>query len=289
LNMAFLRGLRGLAGRLFEGRLGARRGLHSVEQPGLEIGWATAVGAVRSHNEDAAFVLTSARAGDDATPVFGFFGIADGMGGHRAGEIASTVAVSTAAHHVLSRFYLPALVGHQRDGGEPTLTDILVEAVKAANRAVTAEVAGGGTTLTCALTVAERAYIAHVGDSRAYVVGNSGFEQITHDHSLVDRLVELGELDPDKAVDHPQRNVLYRAVGQSNSLDVDTHVRTIPRGSQLCLCSDGLWSQVSDSVMLEVISAAPSLQAACEELVAKADEAGGHDNSTVILVGQMPQ
>jgi serine/threonine protein phosphatase PrpC len=281
-----LRRLLGPWGKARSDRRRRRLGLSATTQPGLEVGWATDVGAVRSHNEDAAFVMTAARAGDDAAPVFGFFGLADGMGGHQAGEVASAVAVRTAAHHIVSRVYLPALVSDQRDGGDPTLTDVLVEAVNAANRAVTTEAPGGGTTLTCALVVGERAYIAHVGDSRAYIVGNGDLEQVTHDHSLVDRLIELGELDPAEAMDHPQRNVLYRAIGQSTSLEVDTHVRTIPPGCQLLLCSDGLWSEVSDTGILDVISAAPSLQAACEDLIAAASEAGGHDNSTVVLVGQ---
>jgi serine/threonine protein phosphatase PrpC len=120
-------------------------------------------------------------------------------------------------------------------------------------------------------------------------VGNKGFEQVTHDHSLVDRLIELGELDREEAVNHPQRNVLYRAVGQSAALEVDTHVRTVPPGCQLLLCSDGLWSELNDGEMLNLISNAPSLQAACDDLVAAANRAGGHDNSTVVLVGWSSQ
>ena len=282
----FLRRALGL-GRKDGGARGARRRPASSASPrGFEYGWATDVGSVRRHNEDAALVMMSARAGDNATPMFGFFGLADGMGGHRAGEVASSVAVSTAAHHVATRFYLPTLISHHRDGGEPTLNDVLVEAVKAANRAVTTEAPGGGTTLTCALMLNERAYIAHVGDSRAYIVSGRGLEQITHDHSLVDRLIELGELERDDALNHPQRNVLYRAVGQSTALEVDTHVRTIPPGCQLFLCSDGVWSELSDGEMIEAIEAAPSLQAASDNLVAAANQAGGHDNSTVLLVGR---
>jgi serine/threonine protein phosphatase PrpC len=285
----FLRRVLRLGSAAGSGRRRRGRGISPTAESGLEVGWATDVGAVRGHNEDAAFVMTSIRAGDDATPMFGFFGIADGMGGHRAGEVASSVAVSAVAHHVVSRFYLPALISHQRDGAEPTLSDVLVEAVKAANRAVSTEAPGGGTTLTCALVLGERAYIAHVGDSRAYIVGNKGFEQVTHDHSLVDRLIELGELDREEAVNHPQRNVLYRAVGQSAALEVDTHVRTVPPGCQLLLCSDGLWSELNDGEMLNLISNAPSLQAACDDLVAAANRAGGHDNSTVVLVGWSSQ
>jgi len=123
-----------------------------------------------------------------------------------------------------------------------------------------------------------------VGDSRAYIVTEEGLEQITHDHSLVDRLVELGQLTRDEAAVHPQKNVLYRAVGQSGFLEVDTPVRTIPRGGRLLLCSDGLWSIVSETDMARIVATAPSLQAACDSLIDAANQAGGPDNVTAILV-----
>ncbi|MEE8389990.1 MAG: protein phosphatase 2C domain-containing protein, partial [Anaerolineae bacterium] len=168
---------------------------------------------------------------------------------------------------------------------QPTMDEVLVNAVQAANHAVADQVPGGGTTLTCALLIGPRAYLAHVGDSRAYVVTEANeLEQITHDHSLVDRLVELGQLTRDEAAIHPQKNVLYRAIGQRGVLEVETHVRTFLEKERLLLCSDGLWGIVSDTEMADVITTAPSLQAACENLIAAANQAGGHDNITVILV-----
>jgi serine/threonine protein phosphatase PrpC len=253
-------------------------------QSRLKTGWVTDVGAVRRHNEDTALIITAAQDGDDALPTFGVFVLADGMGGHQAGEVASSLAARVVAHHIVRQFYLPALASHERGTDQPALNDVLVDAVQAANIAVADKVPGGGTTLTCALVLGPRAYIAHVGDSRAYVVTENGLDQITHDHSLVDRLVELGQLTRDEAAIHPQKNVLYRAVGQSGVLEVDTYVRTIPCGGRLLLCSDGLWSMVDEAEITRIVTIAPSLQAACEGLVAAANEAGGYDNVTAILM-----
>jgi serine/threonine protein phosphatase PrpC len=251
----------------------------------LKVGWATDVGKARRHNEDAAVVITAIHDGDEALPAFGLFALADGMGGHQAGEVASSLAARTMAHHIIRQLYLPILVRQEYSTDQPTLDEVLVNAVQAANSAVANQVPGGGTTLTCALLLGPRAYIAHVGDSRAYVVTRAnGLEQITHDHSLVDRLVELGQLTRDEAAAHPQKNVLYRAIGQRGVLEVETHVRTIPEKANLLLCSDGLWGMVSDDEMANIIATAPSLQAACEHLVDAANQAGGHDNITAILV-----
>jgi protein phosphatase len=249
----------------------------------FEVGWTTDVGRMRDHNEDSALVITAAQDGDDLRPSFGLFVVADGMGGHRAGEVASSLAARVTAHHIARRCYLPSLIGRDRDADQPALTEVLVGAVRAANDAVSQQVPGGGTTLTCALVLGSQAYVAHVGDSRAYVLNEAGLEQITHDHSLVDRLVETGQLTRDEAAVHPQRNVLYRAVGQSSALEVDTLVRKVPPGEHLLLCSDGLWDMVNEADIADLITGAPSLQGACEDLVAAANEAGGRDNITVVL------
>jgi serine/threonine protein phosphatase PrpC len=240
---------------------------------------------VRSHNEDAALVIIASHDGDGALPSLGLFILADGMGGHQSGEIASSLAARAVAHHITRDFYLPALISQEPDTSRPDLRDVLVDAVRAANDNVANRVPGGGTTLTCALMLDSRAYIAHVGDSRAYIVTAEGeLEQITHDHSLVDRLVELGQLTPDEAAVHPQKNVLYRAVGQGGELEVDTYMRTIPDGTRLLLCSDGFWGIVDETEMAEIVMTSSSPQTACERLVVAANEAGGRDNITAILV-----
>jgi len=242
------------------------------------------VGEVRRHNEDTALIITTAHGGDDVVPTLGIFVLADGMGGHQAGEVASSLVARVVAHHIVRQFYLPTLMEQEHNTNHPPLNEVLVDAVQTANNVVADRVPGGGTTLTCALVLGSRACIAHVGDSRAYVVTEEALDQITQDHSLVDRLVELGQLTRDEAAVHPQKNVLYRAVGQSGRLEVDTYVRTIPHGGRLLLCSDGLWSMVSDTEMGHIVASASSLQAACDSLIAAANRAGGPDNVTAILV-----
>ena len=256
----------------------------SPTRPRLRVGWATDTGEVRRHNEDTALTITATHDGDNALPPFGLFVLADGMGGHQAGEVASSLAARIVAHHILRQLYLPILITQEHDTYQPALNELLVEAVQAANTAVAERVPGGGTTLTCALVMGPRAYIAHVGDSRAYIVTENRLEQITHDHSLVDRLVELGQLTRDEAAIHPQKNVLYRAVGQSGLLEVDTPVRTIPHGARLLLCSDGLWSIVTEAEMVRIVSTAASLQEACDRLITAANQGGGPDNITAIMV-----
>jgi protein phosphatase len=242
------------------------------------------MGEVRRHNEDTVLIITTAHGGDDVVPAFGIFVLADGMGGHQAGEVASSLVARVVAHHIVRQFYLPTLMEQEHNTNHPPLNEVLVDAVQTANNVVADRVPGGGTTLTCALVLRSRACIAHVGDSRAYVVTEEALDQITQDHSLVDRLVELGQLTRDEAAVHPQKNVLYRAVGQSGRLEVDTYVRTIPHGGRLLLCSDGLWSMVSDTEMGHIVTSASSLQAACDSLIAAANRAGGPDNVTAILV-----
>ncbi len=255
-----------------------------LARPRLNVGWLSDVGGVRRHNEDTALVIVADYAGDDALPSFGLFILADGMGGHQAGEVASSLAVRTMAYHIMRYLYLPALASHEYDAGQLALNEALVEATRAANVAVSRHVPGGGTTLTGAVVLGSRAYVAHVGDSRAYLVTEEGLEQITHDHSLVDRMVEMGQLTRDEAAVHPQKNILYRAIGQGGVIEVDTYIRTIPPKGRLLLCSDGLWSMVSDREIAEIVLSASSPQAACDSLVAAANQAGGLDNITVILV-----
>ena len=260
------------------------RGMEIVStQPRLKAGWATDVGQVRHHNEDTVMVITATHEGDEALPAFGLFILADGMGGHQAGEVASSLAAQSVAHHIMSQFYLPTIVSQERDTNQSPLNELLVDAVQAANDTVADHVPGGGTTLTCALMLGPRAYVAHVGDSRAYVATEKGLDQITNDHSVVHRLVELGQLEPGEAAVHPQRNVLYRAIGQSSDLEVDIYVRTIPHGGRLLLCSDGLWDVVSEAEIADIVTTSSSLQAACESLIAAANRAGGRDNITAIL------
>jgi PPM family protein phosphatase len=265
-------------------RSGGRASSHPA---GLCVGYATDVGQMREHNEDSLVIFQGIQLGDDASDPFGLFVLADGMGGQEAGEVASSLAARLVSHHILDRIYLPYLLDRAPDTDRAPVTEVLIAAVKKANQQVHDQVPGGGTTITCALILGRRAFIAHVGDSRAYLLTGYDVQQVTHDHSYVGRLLELGELSPEEAAVHPQRHVLYRAVGQGSNLDVDTYHQPLPPRSRLLLCSDGLSGTVSEQEMGRIVAAAGSPQEACERLVKAASDAGGPDNITAVLV-EMP-
>ncbi len=248
-------------------------------------GWITDVGQVRDHNEDGLFVFISEQQSNEALPPFGLFVLADGMGGHQAGEAASALASRVVTEHLISKVYLSLLGGAQRLSTQPSLTEVVAEAVSLANRAVNRSLPGSGTTLTCGMVLGSRLFVGHVGDSRAYLRRAAGeIRLLTHDHSMVGKLVEIGQLTPEEAAVHPQRNMLYRAVGQGGALDVDVVTYALHKNDQLLLCSDGLWGVLSDERIWQIIEAAPSPSIGCARLVEAANEAGGNDNITVILV-----
>jgi serine/threonine protein phosphatase PrpC len=233
------------------------------------------------------FSLLGTGSSADNLPDFGLFIVADGMGGHHDGEKASSITTRIVAMNLLSNLYLALLNQDMDDPERPTITDVLRDAVQSANEAVTEKIPEGGTTVTAAVILGDLAYVAHVGDSRAYLITEEGIEQITRDHSLVQRLIELDQLTPEEAAEHPQRNVLYRAIGQNDNLDVDAITRRLPARSRLLLCSDGLWNLVPEDTILDEISKHTNPQEACNRLVRMANDRGGPDNITVILV-QVP-
>lgn len=250
----------------------------------LRVGRASDVGQVRSHNEDVLLTIESTFDGDEPLEPFGIFIIADGMGGHHAGEVASSLATRMVANQLVRDVYMPYLIHGADHTNQVPLADALQNAVEAANQAVHTQVPGSGTTLTCALVIDSRAYLAHVGDSRAYLYYNQQLQQVTKDHSYVDKLVELGQISAEAAAVHPQRNVLYRAVGQGDQLEIDLHLIDLPPRSRLLLCCDGLWGMLSDAVIQAILASAKTPQDACNELIAAANEAGGRDNITVVIV-----
>jgi len=250
----------------------------------LKVGRASHVGQVRDHNEDVLLTLESSQLGDQANEPLGWFVLADGMGGHQAGELASAMAVRVVTYELLNEILRPYLFSEAHDASQSPLSEVMVNAVMAANKAVYDQVQGGGTTLTCALILGHRAYLAHVGDSRAYLFADNKLRQITRDHSFVDRLVELGQITPSEAAHHPQRNVLYRAVGQGDALEVDTYLEMLPAQYRLLLCCDGLWGSVNDDQLAEALRSAATPQEACDRLIEAANAAGGKDNITVVVV-----
>ena len=255
----------------------------TAEDRNIVVGTAQSTGLERSHNEDALFVMQGNSAGGKSLPSFGLFVVADGMGGHRAGEVASAISVRRVAHRITEETIL-----HLFDGANsadlPPIQELVRKALEDANDAVVERVPGGGTTLTAALLLGQQITIGHVGDSRAYVISENGSKVITRDHSLVERLRELGQLTEDEAATHPQRNVLYRAIGQGANLEVDVSSHPVPSDAFILVCSDGLWGVVPDSEMQQIILNSPNPQVACEKLVQAANAAGGPDNITAVLV-----
>jgi serine/threonine protein phosphatase PrpC len=261
-----------------------------IEEPldagGLKmvVGALTDTGRVRDHNEDSLLTLTGAVSQEEDLLPMCFYVVADGMGGHAGGDEASALAVRIVTNWVLDKTYRPFLVNAAAPGNRQPINDVLTEAILVANGKVHEKCPEGGTTLTCALILGTNAFLAHVGDSRAYLISRGTIRQITTDHSLVNRLIELGQITPEEALTHPQRNVLYRALGRAGNLEVDTHLQSLPANSSLLLCSDGLWGMVQEAEMLSIIEAAPSPQVACNRLIARANDKGGEDNITAVLI-----
>ncbi|HEY9089945.1 MAG TPA: protein phosphatase 2C domain-containing protein [Anaerolineaceae bacterium] len=270
---------------LSEEQLKAVTRLDAPIQPAQYIvGCAQSVGMQRDHNEDTIFVLNSLLSGGDQAIPAGLFIIADGMGGHEHGEVASAVAARVMADTLLTQLH-GLFTGGGMDGQETSLQEILASGVAAAQRAVTSKAPGGGTTLTVALALGSQIIIAHVGDSRAYLFSVAGsIHAITQDHSLVQRLIELGELSEEEARVYPHRNVLYRAIGQVDPLHPDIHSHEFPHPGYLMLCSDGLWGVVPESEIFQIVQKSASVDEACRRLVEAANNEGGPDNISVILV-----
>jgi serine/threonine protein phosphatase PrpC len=241
------------------------------------------VGKQRELNEDSLFALTATMAGNSGNLPFGLYIVADGMGGHQFGEVASNAAIRSVAGYIIKKFH-PYLFHIKPDTMEESFQEIMQSAVRDAQRAIQKEAPGSGTTLTAALVVGQQITIAHVGDSRAYFIHPDGrVEPITRDHSLVKRLEELGHITPEEAANYPHRNVLYRALGQGEVLDPDIFTLGFPQPGHLMICSDGLWGVITEQDLVRAINEAPNLQRACQNLVNAANAAGGPDNISVIL------
>jgi serine/threonine protein phosphatase PrpC len=245
------------------------------------------VGRARQVNEDTIYT------GEFAT-VDGKLGtlllVADGMGGHQAGEVASTLASDTLKEQLTEKMSagLPA-----DDAG---WHELLRQAVVEANRRIyegaqkNAAQQGMGTTITVAVVIGKRAHVAHVGDSRAYLLNAAGvhgegvtWTQLTHDHTIVARLVDIGQLTADEARTHPQRHMVYRSLGTDPTTDVDTLSQALAPGDVLLLCSDGLVNEVEDVELARIVLEGQSGPRICERLIGLANERGGRDNISVVI------
>ena len=235
----------------------------------------TDTGRVRPHNEDYVDFLVPPDPQQQARKG-AIYLVADGMGGHQAGEVASRGAVET----TIQRYYADT----SRDVGKS-----LVRAVQAANQQIHTQAqtdpskSGMGTTLVAAVVLGRKVYVANVGDSRAYLINKSSMTQITDDHSWVEEQVRAGLLTPDQAKRHPQRNLVTRALGSKPSVDVDLFEGKVSSGDAILLCTDGLTGRVEDHEIATIVRDHPPHEAA-QLLVAAANDRGGNDNITVLIV-----
>jgi serine/threonine protein phosphatase PrpC len=220
-------------------------------------------GRRRRHNEDAYVVQPP------------LFAVADGMGGAKAGEVASALAADAVQES-----------GNDGESGEARVAALIEEANRRVFRRASEdrEASGMGTTMTVALVEGDEVAIGHVGDSRAYLIRDGRLEQLTDDHSLVAELVRSGKLTPEEAETHPQRSVITRALGTEADVDVDTFsVRSAP-GDLFLLCSDGLTSMVDDETILDAVERnRADLGEAAKALINAANRGGGEDNITVVF------
>ena len=231
----------------------------------------TDVGRRRDNNQDQ-FVV------DDS---LGLYAIADGMGGHAAGEVASQIAINALADSVRGN----GTTGESME----ELGNQLVQAVHEGNRRICESVLarqewrGMGTTLVALRIVGRRAVIGHVGDSRAYRARDGRLERLTSDHSWVSEQVKLGLLSDEEAARHPMRNIVTRALGNRADVEVELSVESLQDGDTLLLCSDGLNSMLGDAEILETLTAHAEPREACRALIERANARGGDDNITVIV------
>jgi protein phosphatase len=293
--------------------------------PRLSSASKTDVGRQREQNEDACFDKVVG----DGPHQYGLFVVADGMGGYRAGEIASQLAIETITAELLSLLApvsvqktvpLPkrARGGGGRRGKSKPLADgqvasaetreapdtrelaetlplehytsHLKSAIEAASKTIVGygnshkDAHGLGSTVTTALVVDGQVFIANVGDSRTYLFRNGKLQRITQDHSLVERLVQAGQIEREEVYDHPHRNLVYRSLGANRAeVEVDVFVERFQPGDVLLLCSDGLWEMVRDPELEAMLSEMTDPAQTCELMIQRANENGGEDNITAVI------
>ncbi|MDY5775058.1 MAG: Stp1/IreP family PP2C-type Ser/Thr phosphatase [Lachnospiraceae bacterium] len=229
------------------------------------------IGKNREMNQD--YVYTSENAVGNLPNLFI---VADGMGGHKAGEFASKFTVETIVESV-------------RTNEQKEPVRIIEEAIQTANRELIQKarqdetMAGMGTTVVVVTVIGDKAFVANVGDSRMYVIGKE-ISQITRDHSLVEEMVRMGELAKDAAKDHPDKNIITRAVGAAQDVDVDFFEVELYPQDYILMCSDGLTNMVEDEDIRRIVQSQRDVAERVEKLVETANDHGGQDNITVVVI-----
>lgn len=240
----------------------------------MTVGAKSDVGKSRGNNEDNFYVSN-----DMKVPLYI---VADGMGGHNAGEVASNMAIEI----IKNKFMNPKddlldkdkVIKSIKQSIEEANTKIYLKSIE--NK----ELKGMGTTITLAYILENHIYLGHIGDSRAYLISDDNIQQITEDHSFVNELVKSGTITKEEAKNHPKKNMITRAVGSSSIIEMDLMVKEYNENDILILCSDGLTNMVSDIEIMEIMKDENDLQNACGRLVELANEKGGLDNITVVAI-----
>lgn len=235
----------------------------------MEIGFKTDKGLTRTQNEDSLYISENEE--------IKFFIVADGMGGHVAGKIASTMATEIISQYIYDNFKRKSSLS------------LIKSAIQMANAKIYLKsledplVNGMGTTVTMLLIKDGISYIAQVGDSRAYLI-NKNIKQITTDHSYVEELIKIGCITSKEAKSHPKRNLITRAVGSSSILEVDLYKRKLEKNDIFLLLTDGITNVIEDEEIEEIFKKAKNLQKSCDKIIKLANDRGGIDNSTIIAV-----
>ena len=241
----------------------------------MEIGVKTSKGKIRETNQDSYYISN-----DENCPLFI---IADGMGGHKAGEVASKLAVE-----IISSSFENQIKNIEMD--DNSIINAIKNSIWRANDEIyrksieNEEYSGMGTTVTMAYETNGNIFIGHVGDSRAYLLRDNTLYQITKDHSLVEELVKNGTITREEARFHPQKNIITRAVGTNKEVEIDLIVKERTKGDILLLCTDGLTNMLNDEEIKELLIINDDMQKACELLVQLSNEKGGLDNISVVAI-----
>ena len=251
----------------------------SSAEKARKIGMLTDVGQVRPVDEDSILAADLSFGVNSESSKFLLLAVADGMGGHAKGEEASKIALNA-----IARAVIPDLLNNT------PFTKILEKGIQNANQdildytAENPEASGMGTTSVCAVVKDNQIHLANVGDSRAYRVSDDEICRVTKDHSYVQALIDAGEITEEQAREHPRKNEITRAVGIMPSIEVDTMKLTLDSDESLLLCCDGVIAHLSDDDIHKIIRDSPDPQTACQEIVDMANERGGSDNISLIIL-----
>ncbi|AFK86731.1 MULTISPECIES: Stp1/IreP family PP2C-type Ser/Thr phosphatase [Thermoanaerobacterium] len=235
-------------------------------------------GNVRENNEDSYFISTDER--------IKLFIVADGMGGCNGGEVASRYAIEVITKYFFSNY-------SSCNKNDNSIKKFIEDAVRSANSHVfnksfsNIDLTGMGTTLTLLLIENKKFFIGHIGDSRAYLIRGDKLMQITEDHSYVEELVKLGRITHEEARNHPQKNIITRALGIDEEIEVDIFTGDVFENDVFLLCTDGLTNMLTDDLILKEFNSSESIDKACDNLIKMAKQNGGFDNITIVAVKEV--